>query len=153
MRTGRPKEDIYQKYVAGHEETITSDCRNGADNAGLALRLGCGLTTLKRLIRDYPEFKKLVRINKYDADLKVESSLYNRALGYEVEETTTKVIVNKDGTGTTTEVSKTKKHIVADTTACIFWMKNRKPEEWREKQEVEVSGNPFEELMKAATAK
>ncbi len=26
-----------------------------------------------------------------------------------------------------------------DTTACIFWLKNRKPAEWRDKQDVEMN--------------
>jgi len=46
-------------------------------------------------------------------------------------------------------VERKAKEVVADTTAQIFWLKNRKPEQWRDKQEVKVSGeinNPFASL-------
>lgn len=149
-KRGRPREDIYEKYVRGKEEIIAADCLNGADNAGLAKRLGCGKTTLGKLIRNYPDFKKLIKESKTDADLKVQSALYKRALGYEYEETTTKVTVNKDGEGTTTFVEKTKKHLAPDTAAAFIWLKNRMPEEWKDKQEINITSDPFTELLKAA---
>lgn len=151
-KMGRPKEDIYQKYVAGKEESVIMWCRNGADNEILAKKLGCGKTTLSKMIKNYPEFKQLIREGKEEADFKVEAALYKRAIGYEVEEVSTEVVVNKDGSGTTTFVKKTKKHIAGDTTAQIFWLKNRKPDEWRDRQEMNVSVTPFEQLMQAASS-
>jgi len=151
-KKGRPKEDIYEKYVRGKEEIITADCRNGADNDGLAKRLGCGKTTLSKLIKNFPEFKALIKEGKTEADLKVVSALFKRATGYEFEETTTKVLVNKNGEGTTTYVEKTKKHIAPDTAAAFIWLKNRVPEEWRDKHDVNITGDPFTEIMKAAGA-
>lgn len=153
-KKGRPTEDIYEKYVKGRENSIMSWCRNGADNEIISKKLGCGKTTLSKLIKNYPQFKKIIKESKEDADLAVESALYKRALGFDFEETTTKVILSKDGTsGTTTEVSKTKKHIAPDTTAGIYWLKNRRPEAWRDKHEVELMTNPFLELMKAVADK
>jgi hypothetical protein len=38
------------------------------------------------------------------------------------------------------ESSLYKKAMEGDTTACIFWLKNRRPKEWRDKQELEHSG-------------
>ena len=45
-------------------------------------------------------------------------------------------------------VKKTKKHIAPDVGAAAFWLKNRKSQDWRERQDVNVSVNPFEELLK-----
>lgn len=149
---GRPVEDLYVKYIEGNEEQIASACRDGADNAGLAKLLGCGKTTLSKLIKNYPQLKELIKVTKKVADDRVVSALYKSALGYEVEETTTEVALNKDGTGTTTMVKKTKKHIASDTTAAIYWLKNRRPEEWTDRQKIDLTVNPFEELMKAATS-
>lgn len=149
---GRPKEDIYEKYVEGKEEAVVMWCRNGADNGVLAKKLGCGKTTISKLIKNYPEFKKLIKESKEDADFKVEAALYRKALGYEYEEVTTEVVVNKDGSGTTTVVKKTKKHISGDTTAQIFWLKNRKQEDWKDRQEVNMSVTTFEQMMQAATS-
>jgi hypothetical protein len=151
-KMGRPKEDIYEKYVAGKEESVIMWCRNGADNEVLSKKLGCGKTTLSKMIKNYPEFKKLIKEGKEEADFKVEAALYKRALGYEFEEVTTEVSLNKDGSGTTTVIKKTKKFIAPDTTAGIFWLKNRKSEEWRDRQEVNMSVSPFEQMMQAATS-
>jgi len=128
--TGRPKENIYDKYVKGKEETILALCRNGADNKIIAQHLGCGTTTLKKLLKTYPDFKKMILSSKEVADLAVESALYRRALGYDYEETITEVNVSKDGSTSTTTVRKIKKHVVPDTLACFGWLRHRKKEEW-----------------------
>ena len=65
-------------------------------------------------------------------DLQVENALLKRALGYEYEE-----VKEKYELGDLTERTVTKKQVIPDTTAQIFWLKNRKPEKWRDKQEVE----------------
>lgn len=150
---GRPKADIslYDKYIKGKEDVIVSDCRNGADNKGLCKRIGIGLTTFKRIQKEHPEFNELLKEGKDDADLKVESSLYRRAIGYDVEETTTEVKVGDDGTAQTTVVKKTKKHIVGDTTAQIFWLKNRKPESWRDKQDININNDEWVTALKSLT--
>ena len=57
-------------------------------------------------------------------------SLYQRAIGYVVE---TGKVVMVDGKP---EFFKYREHVQPDTTACIFWLKNRRPQEWREKSEV-----------------
>lgn len=144
---GRPKADIslYDKYIKGNEEILRADCRNGADNKGLCRRLGIGLTTFKRILKQHPEVRDLLKESKDEADMKVESALYRRAIGYDHEETTTEVKVGEDGSGQTSVVRKTKKHIAGDTTAQIFWLKNRRPDLWRDKQDIIV--NSFEKLM------
>ena len=50
---GRPKMEIslYDKYIKGKEDLIIADCRNGADNKGLCVRLGIGLTTDRKSTR------------------------------------------------------------------------------------------------------
>ncbi len=35
---------------------------------------------------------------------------------------------------------KVKKQVAPNPTAAIFWLKNRKPDEWRDRKETEVSG-------------
>lgn len=150
MGRGRKAIDKYKEYVEGKEESILSACRNGATNVDIAKMLGIGRTTLNKIIQDYPDFKALLRQGKDTADLFVENALYKRAIGYEIEETTTEVQVLKDGSGTTTSVKKTKKHVAPDTTAAIYWLKNRKPETWRDKKDIVVD-SPFLELMRKAS--
>ena len=39
------------------------------------------------------------------------------------------------------------KQVIPDTTAQIFWLKNRKPNEWREKREVEINNEQQSSAM------
>ncbi len=150
---GRPKsqESLYDRYIKGNEEVIKADCRNGADNKGICKRLGIAPTTLKRIRKEYPEVNDLLKEGKDEADFKVESALYRRAIGYEVEETTTEVKVGEDGSAQATVIKKVKKHIAGDTTAQIFWLKNRKPDEWRDKQDVNVTSDDWVQGLKTLT--
>ena len=143
-------EELYDKYVSGKEHVIIADCRNGVDNLGIARRIGCSKTTFYKLSK-YNVFRELLKEGKEISDLNVESALYKRAMGYEYEETTTEVVVDKDGNGTTTFVRKTKKQIAPDTTAQIFWLKNRQSARWKDRHDMDVTVNPFLELMKSAS--
>mgnify|MGYP006311803415 CR=1 FL=1 len=82
------------------------------------------------------EFAEALKKGKQVVDAKVEKSLLKRALGYEFEEV--KVTVNESGQK---KVEKTKKQIKPDTTAQIFWLKNRLPDKWRDKHEIDQNIN------------
>ena len=58
--------------------------------------------------------------------------MLQRALGYEYTETTREYIPELGEMHVTKEVTK---QVAPDTTAQIFWLKNRKPQDWRDKQE------------------
>lgn len=75
----------------------------------------------------HPEFSESLKGSKQAADNRVVQALYSRALGY----TVTEERITKDG-----GVVETKKQYPPDTTACIFWLKNRDRENWRDKHEV-----------------
>ena len=77
-------------------------------------------------------------------DRQVENALLKRALGYKYDEVTQE---NIKGELVVTKV--VTKEVQPDVTAQIFWLKNRKPEEWRDKKEIDHSRtlhNPFESL-------
>lgn len=112
--------------------------------------MGIRRETLIEWKKKYPNISNTLKRGKEIIDRQVENALLKRALGYSYKETTRELIFD-NGTGKT-EFKITKeveKEVVPDTTAQIFWLKNRKPEEWREKQEVQMSGavnNPMEGL-------
>ena len=81
-----------------------------------------------------PNFLESLKAEKEIADARVERSLFERATGYSHAEDK---IFNDNGTPL---VVPTVKHYAPDTTAAIFWLKNRKPREWRDKQDIEHSG-------------
>ena len=75
---------------------------------------------------------KSLKAGKADADDRVERSLYSRAVGYSFN--SEKIFCNKDGEVTRVPIVE---HVPPDVTAQIFWLKNRKPSEWRDVQNIE----------------
>ena len=110
-------------------------CEKGATDQELADYFGVDVRTLYRWKNTQAEFRQALRAAKEAADDRVERSLYERALGYERDEVDIKVV---QGGIVQTPV---RKFYPPDTTAAIFWLKNRKPAEWRDKVE-NVLSNP-----------
>ena len=115
---------ILAKYMA----------RCGLTDVEIAKEMNISKATLNRWKKAYPEFLNSLKENKKFIDALVEDSLLKKALGYEFEEV--EVIVSKDKSS---RIKKTKKWI-HDTTAIIFWLKNRMPDRWRDVQNLEHEG-------------
>lgn len=119
-----------------HPRLARALARDGYIDKEIAKLLGISKKTLNVWKKTYPEFYEALQVGKLEVDLLVEDSLLKRALGYEYEET--EVTASKDGKPT--KIKKTKKFQAADVTAQIFWLKNRQPERWRDKQITEHTG-------------
>lgn len=120
----------------------------GATDKDLAAFFEVSESTLNKWKLDYPEFSEALKEGKDELDSQVVRSLYQRAMGYSHPEDK---IFNQAGEPM---VVPTTKHYPPDTTACIFWLKNRQKEEWRDKQDVEHSGkvgHEFLETLKPTT--
>lgn len=104
----------------------------GFTNVQMADFFGVEISTFEKWAQRYEEFFRALKIWKAEADQKVERSLYERAMGYSHPED--KIFVHEGKP----IVVPTTKHYAPDTTACIFWLKNRRKDLWRDKQEVEV---------------
>src|SRR5690606_7678499 len=88
----------------------------------------------------HPEIREALKKGKEVIDRQVENALLKRALGYEYEEV--KQIIEKDEKGKDRKrIEKIVKHVAPDVGAQIFGLKNRKPREWRDKRQVEHSGD------------
>lgn len=107
----------------------------GATDREAAEFFGVTESTLYLWKHTQPEFSEALKLGKETADQRVEQSLYRRAVGYSHD--AVKIAVN--AAGEVTEVPFVERY-PPDTTAAIFWLKNRRPDEWREKQVVEHSG-------------
>jgi len=79
--------------------------------------------------KDYPEFLQSIKRGKSIADAEVADKLFQRATGYEVQETK---VFQHNGKIVTYDMIK---HFPPDTPAAIFWLKNRNPSKWRDKIE------------------
>lgn len=124
-KTGRPT--LFRpEYV----EQARKLCAFGAINEELAEFFGVGLRTFKDWRIRYPEFAEACRLGKEVADQRVEDSLFKMATGYEYE--TTKLFVI-DGQIVHEPVVE---YATPTPSAAIFWLKNRRPDEWRDRQEM-----------------
>lgn len=117
---------------------LESWARDGLTDEQIAVNMGIGYSTLQTWKTKYQDIKDSLKRGKEVVDRQVENALLKRALGYEYIETTREPIKNLDTGKVEMRVTKeVKKQIVPDTTAQIFWLKNRKPEKWRDKPEYE----------------
>lgn len=97
----------------------------GAVDEEIAEAIGVSVRTLFRWKAKYPDFCQAIKTAKAPADDRVSMSLYHRAVGYSHPDSDIKVI---NGEIVITEITK---HYPPDTTACIFWLTNRRPDLWR----------------------
>lgn len=116
--------------------------RDGLTEEQIAKNIGISRKTLGEWKKKYSDICNTIKKGKEVVDYEVENALFKRAMGY----TTTvikhmkvkKCSFNDDGYKISEKEEivevKDEVHIPADTTAQIFWLKNRKPEKWREKQ-------------------
>jgi glutaredoxin len=120
-------------------------CRDGLIDEQIAHNLGISIDTFYKYKKEHTEFSESLKKGKEVIDIQVENSLLKRAMGYTYEEVTKESIMDGETGKYTLKVTKVvKKEVQPDTTAQIFWLKNRKPAEWRDKheQEVEITGLP-----------
>jgi hypothetical protein len=88
----------------------------------------------------HPEFFEPLKDWKLEADAKVERSLYERATGYSHPDSH---VSNYQGEITITPITK---HYAPETGAICFWLKNRKPEIWKETRDHRIGGPNGEPL-------
>lgn len=116
--------------------------RDGLSNEQIAHNIGITAKTLCEWQNRFGEFRNAIKKGKEVVDREVENAMLKRALGYEYDEVTQEPVTDKDTGVTEMRVTKrVTKQIVPDVTAQIFWLKNRKPEEFRDKRDVELSGS------------
>ena len=127
---GRPTK--YKEEYAYQAEKL---CRLGATDKEMADFFNVSKSTLNLWKLEHEDFSDSIKKGKIIADANVADSLYKRAIGYEHEED--KIFLSEGQP----IIVPTIKHYPPDSTACFFWLKNRKPEVWRDKQDVNLSGN------------
>lgn len=136
-KTGKSKGGQPTRYKAEYCELAFNYCLLGASDAELAQFFSVAESTINNWKKDHPEFLESIKRGKVEADASVASRLYSRAMGYEHDDVH---VSNFQGQITLTPIIK---HYPPDTTAAIFWLKNRQKGKWRDKteQDVNVTGS------------
>jgi hypothetical protein len=133
--SGRPS-----KFDPAFTEQVEKLCRLGAADAELADFFQVSVRTLHRWKAEHEEFCHSIKVGKEAADSRVERALYERATGFAYVEEQAFKVRNADGSENL-ETIQVERMAPPDTTAMIFWLKNRKKVDWRDKQDIEHSGN------------
>jgi len=120
--------------------------KSGLTDEQIAKNIGVTTTTFYEWKKKYADFSEALKKGKEVSDFEVENALFKSATGYEYEERK-EVQEVVDGV-MRKKVEITRKQVPPNATSAIFWLKNRKPDKWRDKQEIEQTNrtNPFADL-------
>jgi hypothetical protein len=125
------------EYKAAYAEGARKLALLGATDAEIADFYEVDVRTIYRWKNTHEEFCQALKAGKEVADARVERALFHRAVGYEQEEVKIFMPAGKDEPVYAKYIAK----IAPDTTAAIFWLKNRQPEQWRDVTKTEHSGS------------
>ena len=129
MPAGRPS-----KYAPAFADQAEKLCKLGATDLELAEFFDVDVRTIYRWKALHEEFCQALKAGKDVADERVERSLYNRAVGYTHEA----VKIFMPAGAKEPVYAPYQEHVPPDPTSCIFWLKNRRSEEWRDAKQLDV---------------
>ena len=133
-------DDVKEKLIL-----VEGWARDGLTDEQIANNLGIGTSTLYKYKNEHTEFVEALKRGKEVIDMEVENALLKRALGYTYDETTKEIVLDSVTGKNKLAVTKVvKKEVQPDTTAQIFWLKNRKPKVWRDRQNINITSNEDE---------
>lgn len=125
----------------------------GATDIEVADFFGINVRTLYAWKNEHSEFSQALKVGKSTADDRVERSLFQRAIGYEQDDV--KIFMPANAPAPVYAPYRAK--VAPDTTAAIFWLKNRRPDLWRDRSDItvrrEVSDLTDAELAAIATGR
>jgi hypothetical protein len=136
---GRPS-----TYKPEYAKTAFGFALLGATNDRMAELFGVAPSTFHLWLKEFPDLSESVKAGRDEADAVVVQSLYKRATGYVAKKTVTATFE-----GVVSDVRVVDEHVAPDTTAIQFWLKNRQPKQWRDKQELDVKMSATVEALRA----
>lgn len=136
----------YHSHVEPKLLLIEAWARDGMIEEDIAKKLGVAYSTFRTYRDRYSALSAALKRGQEVADVEVENALFKRALGYTYDEVTKEAgTVQDPETGELVNAmvvtKRVTKEVQPDVTAQIFWLKNRRPDKWRDKQEIGHSGN------------
>ena len=132
---GRPT-----KYSEAYNQQVYKLCLLGATDAEIGDFFEVTETTINNWKIEHPEFFESIKKGKRQADVEIADALFNKAKGFTVKTQKAfklKESINGEGSTEKIEIVEVEETFPPDTTAIIFWLKNRQPQKWRDKQEID----------------
>ena len=124
---------------------VTKWAKDGLFDCQIAEKMGINKSTFYEWLKSYPKFSDAIKKGKEIADKEIVNALYKRALGYSYKEIREEYAVNADGVDnegkSKKEITVTYKSEPPNTAALIYWLNNRRPDEWSNKSKLDVNGN------------
>ncbi len=127
------------KYKPEYARHVTKYAELGATNRMLGAVFDVHEDTITRWRKRYPEFADAIEKAKAVADIQVEDALFKMATGYSYTVEEAKVMKDAQGNEHLESISLTR-YETPKIQAIQFWLKNRRPELWRDRSEVEHGG-------------
>lgn len=143
------RQNNYEKIILPNLKKIEAWYRDGATDEEVYNQLGIGKTSFYYYCKEHFELNELRKRTKEIVDIDVENMLLKKSLGYTVKISkpfkVKHIKYNENGKKIAEdekiEYAEEEEYIAPSDTDMIFWLKNRKPEKWRDKHEIEHSGN------------
>lgn len=132
-------------------ELVEKYAMEGFSNKQIANKLRIAQSTFYLFVRDYVEFSEALTRGKESTDIRVEDAGAMIATGFEFTETHTEITYNTKGEKTGKKVKTIKKFVPPDERMIEFWLRNRRPERWRDTRDINIT-NDFMKLMQEATS-
>ena len=126
--------DNQPDYEPPFAEQARKLCKLGASDRELADFFNVSVRTIARWQTEHAPFQRALKLGKAAADDRVERTLFHKAIGYSFE---AEKIFQYQGQPVRVTY---REHLPPDTTAMMFWLKNRRPGAWREAKDHEISG-------------
>lgn len=131
MKSNAGRKSKYATHVKPKLGDIVEWCKKGLTEEEICKLLSVSTSAFANYKNEYVELQDALKEGKTVADDTVVQALYKTAVGYDY----TEQAVTNSG-----DIVEVRKYSKPNTTAQIFWLKNRRRDDWRDKQEVEHSG-------------
>jgi hypothetical protein len=113
---------------------IKAWARDGIYEKDIIVRLKIANGTFYKYKNEHLELAEALKEGKEVVDVEVENIALKRALGYSYDEITTEIVTTTTGKEISRKIKKTTKHVPGEPAMIIWWLCNRKPDVWRQRQ-------------------
>lgn len=144
----------YQKWMAPDGKLLLEAwARDGLTDEQIAHNCGINVATLYDWKKRYPEISEALKRGKEVVDVEVENALLKRAKGYEYLEEKVEIEEDHRGKIKSRKVVQVMKQVAPDVGAAAFWLKNRRPDVWRDRPaDSDDNSGQLENLLKGLKA-